>query len=149
MKKLLLSSLIIFSIFLLSSCTKDEKIHLEKEYYNDAKFIEISDTDIKTMDDKNYLLFVYNNYCQFKVPCDEIFQEFIEKYNISILKMPYEEFKNTYLHDKILYAPSVIIINKGNIISYLDAEKDEDKIKYQSVDEFAKWLEKYIYMEQK
>ena len=32
-------------------------------------------------------------------------------------------------------------------MAYLDAEKDDDLDKYQDLDEFTKWIEKYIYSE--
>lgn len=149
MKRLILSIILIFSIFLLSSCTNDQRFHLEKKYYNNGKYIELKSDDFKKLGKSNYILFTYNNYCQFKIPCDEIFKQFIDEYNISIIKMPYAEFKNTSLHKKVLYAPSVIIVKKGKVVSYLDAAKDEDVEKYQSIDKFAEWLEKYIYFEEK
>ena len=47
-------------------------------------------------------------------------------------------------YDKVLYAPSLIIIKKGEIIDYLDANSDEDLDKYQDVKKLELWLDNYI-----
>lgn len=126
-----------------SWCT--QKFYLDQQYYDsDGEYIKITSEYFKNIDTKNYVLFVYNNYCAFSVPCDEIFHEFMVENYIDFLSMPYEEFKNTELHDTVRFAPSVIIVREWKIIDYLDAEKDKDIQKYQSVEEFANWISKYI-----
>ena len=76
----------------------------------------------------------------------DLIEEVMKKYNISIYSMPYELMKQTFIHDKVTYAPSIIIINKGNIVTFLDPEKDDDLNKYQDANEFEKWLGEYIYL---
>ena len=63
-----------------------------------------------------------------------------------IRKSHYDELKNTDVVNTIKYAPSVIIIKEGKIVSYLDAEADEDFDRYQNKKEFNSWLAKYIYL---
>ena len=45
---------------------------------------------------------------------------------------------------RIIIPLSVIIINKGRIITYLDAEKDKDIKLYQDTNKFGNLIEKYI-----
>ena len=66
------------------------------------------------------------------------------KYNIDILQIPFDDFKNTYLYETVKYAPSVIIVSNKKVIAYLDANKDEDISKYEDTDSFEEWLENYI-----
>ena len=131
---------------LLIGCTKSTKFSLEKEYYNESKFIAVASEDINTLkeDKKSFIVFTYNNYCMLEVPCDEIFKKVMDKYSISFLYLPYEEMKNTFIYEKVKLAPSVIIIKDGEIISFLDTEKEEDLNKYQDETEFDKWITKYI-----
>ena len=75
---------------------------------------------------------------------EDIFNEFMKKYNISIVSLPFGSFKNTVLYEKVRYAPSLIIIKNGEIISYLDANSDDDLPKYQDVHELELWLDNYI-----
>ncbi len=143
MKKLLL---IIIGILLVTGCSsKQEKFHLDKNYYGSNEYIPVTKENVEA-NRGNYLLFVYNNACSFGVPCEQIFEEFMKQENIAILSIPYTDFKETYLSKEVKYAPSVIIVNNKKVITYLDASKDEDVDRYQNVDKFKKWLEEYIYL---
>lgn len=140
-KKVYLFALLIAVIFL-SACT--QKFFLDKQYYNQGNYIEITSDEFENLDSKNYILFTYNNYCAFSVPCDEIFKEFMENFGIDFLSMSYEEFKETKLHDTVEFAPSVIIVKNWKIVDYLDSEKDKYLDMYQDVEKFGQWIKKYI-----
>ena len=138
-------TIIIICLFL-SACTNSSKFSIEKEYYKDSKYIDVNSEDIKKLKEnkKSFIVFTYNNYCMLEIPCDEIFKKVMNKYNISFFYLPYEEMKNTFIYDKVKLAPSVILIKEGEIVAYLDAESDEDLLKYQDTEEFEKWLTSYI-----
>lgn len=142
MKKI---TIIIICLFL-SACTNSSKFSIEKEYYKESKFIDVTSEDIKELKEnkKSFIVFTYNNYCMLEIPCDEIFKKVMNKYNISFLYLPYEEMKNTFIYDEVKLAPSVILIKEGEIVAYLDAESNEDLLKYQDTEEFEKWLTSYI-----
>ncbi len=135
--------LIFITIIILTGCSNDT-IYLEDNLYNNNEFISIDSTSINNKLDTTYLLYTYNNYCSMKIPCENIFKSVMEEYNISMYSIPYKDFKDTYLHDTVKYAPSVIIVDKGEIISYLDPNSDEDYDRYQDTNSFTKWLKKYI-----
>ena len=118
---------------LLTSCSGNKKIYLSNEFYSEGNFKEINNDSINQYNNKTYLLFTYNNYCSLPIPCDKIFLEVAKKNNISILSMPFSEFKKTVFYDT-------------KVIKYLDANKDEDLEKYQDVDKFEKWLNENIYL---
>ena len=127
--------------------TKDDRFYLSDDYYNNSSFSEINSEQIDSLSNKKYLLYTYNNYCSFEIPCDKIFQKFSSDYNIEILSISFEQFRNTQFYKIVKYAPSVMIISNNKIVAYLDAENDNDVDKYQNVDAFKEWLEKYIYLE--
>lgn len=143
LKKILL---FVSCMCLLTSCSGNKKIYLSNEFYSEGNFKEINNDSINQYNNKTYLLFTYNNYCSLPIPCDKIFLEVAKKNNISILSMPFSEFKKTVFYDTVKYAPSIIIVDKGKVIKYLDANKDEDLEKYQDVDKFEKWLNENIYL---
>ncbi len=146
MKKFIL---ICITLLLLTGCNNKNNIEifkLENKYYNTNEFIKVSDNDLEELinNKESFIVFTYNNYCNLKIPCDQIFEEFMNNNNISIVSIPFESFKETSLYKGIKYAPSIIIIKKGKVIDYLDAASDEDLNKYQDVDEFTNWLKTYI-----
>ena len=119
-----------------------KKFYLEDKYYGKSDFIKVDKiSDIKN---ESYILFTYNSYCNLAKPCEETFKEFMKKYNIAFISIPYVDFKNTDIYKTVKYAPSVVIIKEGNVVEYLDANFDEDLEKYQEIDKFEKWLKKYI-----
>lgn len=141
---------LILAIIVLTGCfNQNSKFYLEDKYYQEGKYIEININDYKNIENEIFILFTYNSYCQFSVPCDQVFLTTMRKYNISFLSMPYDEFKKTNLHDTVKYAPSVIIVKNGKIVTYLDSESDLDIDLYQDDSKFENWLKKYIYLEKK
>ena len=150
-KKLLI---IILTLFIFTGCEKKinqdddiERIRLTTKYYNKGEFIKINKADLLTINEnkESYALFIYNNYCSFTVPCDEIFLSFMKKYDIDFLEMKFEDFKDTAFYEKVKYAQSIIIVDKGEIIAFLDAESDEDLDRYQDTAKFEEWMNKFVY----
>jgi len=140
-KKIWLVFLWISAIFF-SACT--HKFYLDEQYYNQGNFIEITSNGFENLDSQNFVLFTYNNYCAFSVPCEEIFQSFMSEYKIDFLSISYEEFKKTKLHETVNFAPSVIIVRNWKVVDYLDSEKDKYLDMYQDVVKFWEWIGKYI-----
>lgn len=145
-KKIIVFIILFITILGLFIYSQNKKIYLSDKYYDSSEYINVTKNEIDNLKKDNYLLYTYNSYCVFKVPCDSIFKKVMDKYNISILSMPIEEFKKTKYYNKVKYAPSVIIVKHGRIKGYLDANSDDDFNKYQNEKEFEKWLSKYIYL---
>lgn len=138
-------AVVVIAIFLaLVISTKEGQIKLTDKYYNEGKFVE--NIDISTIKNENYILYVYNPYCSFPVPCEAIFKSFMDEYKIDIVSLPFSEFKNTYLYQTVKYAPSIIVVKNGRIVAYLDANSDKDTQKYQDEEAFKTWIEKYVYL---
>ena len=140
MKKVLL----LIVLLLITGC-KSEKIYLSDKYYNEGNYISVKSLD--GLEKDSYVLYTYNYYCSFKIPCEKVFKEYMEKYKIDFISMPFEYFKQTSFYKKVKFGPSVVIIKEGKIIAYLDADKDEDLEKYQDSKKFEEWINNYIYTE--
>ncbi len=139
-KKLLV---ILFSL-VLTGCLGSKKFYLDDIYYNSGNFVDMSASDIN--EKGNFVLYTYNSYCNFPIPCEDIFKKFMEKYKIDFISMPFDKFKKTSFYKKIKYAPSIIIIKNGKVVDYLDANEDRDTAKYQDYVSFKSWISKYIYV---
>ena len=53
-------------------------------------------------------------------------------------------YKQTDLYKQVKYAPTVIIVYKGKILAYLDAESDEHLKYAKDPNEFNKWFKSYV-----
>lgn len=144
MKRIILLVLVILSM---TGCTKENsKFYLNDEYYNAGKLVDIDSKELTNILKSNdsFILFTFNPYCNFKVSCENVVENFSKNNNITIFKIPFEEFKSTKLYNTIKYAPSIILINNGKIETYLDPNKDEDSIKYQEEKALKDYIEMYI-----
>lgn len=138
---------LIFCILILftTGCNKNtQKFTLDKKYYNTGEFIKVKSDDLLKLDNENYILYAYNNYCAFAIPCENVFKEFMSKYKIDFLSISFKEFKKTKFYKKIKYAPSIIIIKEGNIVAYLDPNSDDDIDKYQDANKLEEWIKEYV-----
>ena len=144
-KKILLFVIMLFTI---SACTLSGdgggSIVLDDIYYNKGDYINIDSRYFEEKNPTSYVLFVYNSFCTLKIPCDTIFQKYMDKYNIDFLSINIDEYKKTELYNTVKYAPTIIIVEKGEIAAYLDAESDDDLDKYQDAKVFESWINKYI-----
>ena len=144
---ILIGLLLIISSGCFGGNTKSEKVQLSSKYYNEGKYIEITKEELSELDDETYGLFIYNNYCNFQIPCEQIFEVTMKKHNIDFLSMPFEDFRETKYYKTVKYAPSLIIIKNGKILDYLKADSDADADIYQNSDKFEDWLSTRIYLE--
>ena len=145
---ILLVLIIIGILLFVNSSKKIEKFYLDDEYYNELGLVTVEKDDLEKLlsEKKNFLLFIYNDVCSFKIPCDTIYDKVAKDNKFEILQMNFREFKDTSLYGKVKYAPSVIVIKDGKIVDFLDAESDEDLDRYQDGDKFLEWLSSYIYL---
>lgn len=151
LKKAIVSFLVLLMITG-CACSKkedptDNRIYLSSKYYNNGGvYLDIKSEALTEIENDNYVLYTYNPYCTFEVPCDEIFKVFMEKYKVSFLSMPFNEFKKTKFYETVKYGPTVLIVSKGNIIAYLDANSNFDLAKYQKATAFETWIKKYVFV---
>jgi alpha-acetolactate decarboxylase len=144
-------TLLVITIILITGCgtTKKydgEKIVLDNQYYNKGEFIDVKSDYISDNSHKNYVLFVYNMFCSLKIPCENIFQEYMTNNKIDFLSMNIDEYKKTKFYNEVRLAPTVIIVKNNEIVAFLKADSDEDLEKYQDVKEFERWINNYIYI---
>lgn len=145
---ILLVLIIIGILLFVNGSKKIEKFYLDDEYYNELGLVTVEKDDFEKLlsEKKNFLLFIYNDVCSFKIPCDTIYDKVAKDNKFEMLQMNFREFKDTSLYGKVKYAPSVIVIKDGKIVDFLDAESDEDLDRYQDGDKFLEWLSGYIYL---
>ena len=143
MKKIVL----LIAIFLLVGCVKQEKFYLNDKYYNNGDYIKLSSSELLDIKNDSMVIYTYNNFCNLPIHCETIFKEFMDKYKIDFISIPFSDFKNTSFYQNVSYSPSIIIVNNGKVLDYLKADSDADYDKYQKVDVFEEWLSEYIYLD--
>ena len=136
--------LILFIIF--GKSKNNIRIYLDENYYNNGNSVVMNSEEVNNLED-SFILFTYNSACAFSRPCEEVFDTVLKDKKIDYVMIPFNEFRETKYYDIVKYAPSVLIINKGSVISYLNPDDDNHLAYYQDEKEFEKWLSTYIYFE--
>lgn len=140
--------LVIIGLFVFFGLNKP-KFTLDSKYYNNSGLVEISEEELNKLvkNKESFVLFIYNDFCSFNKPCDNVFEDFSKDNNIEIVKIPFVSFKNTSLYKDVKYSPSIILINKGEVKKYLNPNSDKDYDCYQDEVKFKNWISKYIELE--
>ncbi len=148
-KKLAILLTVIMTLAFLTGCSSDKIVTLDDEFYGSSDFIMLTADELNDLSDSesNYVVYTYNNNCTMVININDILDKYMEKYQVSFYKIPFDEFKETFLHDEVEYAPSVIIVSNGKIVKYLDAESDDDLDCFKRYDSFKEWMETYVDIE--
>jgi hypothetical protein len=77
-------SIILLSIIIITKIPK--KYYLSSNYYKGNEFIETTGIELDSLlgQEKSMIVFTNNSYCIFEVPCDEVYKDFMKKYNIQM-----------------------------------------------------------------
>ena len=61
-----------------------QKFYLEDTYYNKSGLKDIKSKEVNKLikNKKSFVLFTYNDFCTFSVPCDSIFEDASKSLNI-------------------------------------------------------------------
>ena len=149
MKKTFCLLIIFFLMFLLVGCQKEiKKFSLEDKYYNSEELIVYEDySKISSLinDKENFVLYIYLDGCSTCHDTKIILEEYLTDKKIMVYGLNYDAMeKGSQLKKTIEYAPSVVLIEKGKIVKFLDTSSDEDTFAFKDIDGFSKWFETYI-----
>lgn len=138
--------LFISIITLIIKNTPNQQFYLEDKYYGKSDFTEIETEDLqKLIDNKeSFALFIYQPACVTSANFEEVLKAFSNITNITIYKIAFSDIKDTNLSKYIKYYPSFAIFNKGSMVSYLDANSNDDLKYYKKENDFKKWFTKFV-----
>ena len=93
---------------------------------------------------KSFVVFVDKDGCVTASKMREFIIEYIDKNNIRFYRIAYEDMKESLLHNKIKYYPSVAIVSNGNVVAWLRSDSDDDTEKYNNREALINWLDTYL-----
>ena len=120
-------------------------------------FKEKADYINQLMKDKKSFIITFNaseKFCSASIFLgpDSYMRDYAIKKKIYVYEANLAVLKNTEIYKTVKYTPTVVIIDKGEIVAYTDMNSDEHKIMYggdpennkENYDAFVKWLESYV-----
>ena len=126
---------------------EDSKVVLSEEYYTESS--ELKDLSVEEYqnlinDEKSFLIFVDQKECKTADRLRGYMEDYMKDKGVMVYRMMFSEAKDSSLHDYVKYYPSVVIINKGRIRTFLRADSNEDTNKYNEYEAFMAWMDSNI-----
>lgn len=121
-----------------------KKSVLSSEYINNSEIKEITKDEYQKLIEKKktFILRSHLPDCQAKIM--QYSKDYSAEHNIIINDINWAEFRETAKANGIKYAPTVIVISEGKIISFLRSDSDDDIAKYNDYNSFKNWLDSLI-----
>ena len=121
-----------------------KKATLSEEYINNSGIKEITKDEYQKLieEKKSFVVRAHLPDCQAKIL--QFTKDYAEEQNIIINDINWAELRDIVKQSGIKYAPTVIIVSEGRIISSLRSDSDADTAKYNDYNEFKNWLNSLI-----
>ena len=131
---------------LVTFLTRDKKFPLDSDQFGSSEFIDISGEDYEKLlsEKKSFLVFVDQEGCITARGLEERLGQISREKNLKIYHIMFSDARNTSMHENVKHYPSVVIIDKGKMAAWLKADADEDKERYNSLEDLEQWLNNYI-----
>ncbi len=104
----------------------------ENELYGDSEAIDIKKDDYERMISEKKSFVVMVDKPDFYTTADmcERMASFPEDMQFKYYRIMWGEAKESSIHDYVKFVPSVVIVRKGEVVDFLDADSDDDTPKY-------------------
>lgn len=148
-KTIMILGVILFLVVILGIILWQKSVRpfrLESKYYEKSEYLDLDKEKFEQLAEakESFVVFICQDLCANSAGFNKLLDQFLAKHRMAIYKMYYSDVKETTLGEKIKYYPSFAIFRKGKIVDFLSADKDEHIKVYQDVNEFEKWLAKYV-----
>ena len=126
------------------------KVILDAEYYCNedcsSEYIELSSGEYEELigNKKSFVILIDQGGCKTADKLRGYVKDYAREAGIKVYRMMFEDMKETSLHEKVKYYPSVVVVSKGRVIGFLRADSDEDSDAYNDYDAFTEWIRRYF-----
>ncbi len=121
-------------------------ITLESDFYAKQEVIDINQTEYEQLlaEQKSFVLMVDNPGCITTAKMREMIASFSEDMRFTYYRIMWPEARESSLHNYVKYFPSIVIVDKGKVVAYLQADSSEDAKYYNNATDLQDWLKKHI-----
>ncbi len=128
--------------FYLGLSLSHQKTRLDSEYYSRSEMIELDSVGYAKLvaEKKSFVVLVDKPGCTTTVSMRENMANFPDTLQFRYYRMMWDDVKESSLHDKVKFTPSVAIINHGEVKKWLQADRDEDSEFFNSGEALQRWI---------
>ncbi|MBQ3453087.1 hypothetical protein IJG28_02765 [Candidatus Saccharibacteria bacterium] len=93
---------------------------------------------------KSFVVFVDQGGCTTADKLREYVRDWSEKSGVRVYRMMFKDMKDSLLAGFVKYYPSVALVSRGKVVTWLRADSDEDADIYNDYDVFSDWMKDHI-----
>lgn len=110
------------------------------------EFINLTPEEYEQLvaNEKSFVIFVDQGGC---VTADGLrgrIIEYAKLKGIKINRIMFSDMKDTSLHEKVRYYPSIAVVSDGDVVAYLRSDSDADAPIYNDYNALEEWLNSYL-----
>lgn len=124
----------------------EKKFPLDSDNFGSTSQVTITGEEYEDLikNQKSFLIFVDQSGCITAEGLKKLVNTTSESKNLRFYRIMYADMRNTSLFGSVKYYPSVALVNKGKVVSWLRADADEDINRYKDQKSFDDWLNQHI-----
>lgn len=138
-----------FGGFFLLQSSIPRKFKIESYLYGASEVIDIQKEDYEKLinEKKSFIVMVDKPECYTTADMRARMANFPDDMQFKYYRIMWSQAKESSLHEKIKFVPSVAIVRNGIVVDFLDADSDEDTPKYNESQALQDWINNYIIFE--
>lgn len=124
----------------------NKRFRLDSEYYakSESMYIEKDEYEQLIRDKKSFVIMIDKPGCVKTSEMSVSLSGFPDDMQFKYYHIYWDEAKETSLHEKVKYTPSVALVHDGEIVDWLDADAEEDEPLYNDPEALQDWIREYI-----
>ena len=132
--------------FLAWNIIDNQPFRLDNEYYAASESVDLNKDDYEKLiaDKKSFVVMIDKPGCFTTEKMRNNMADFPEDTHFKYYRMMWDDVKESSLHEYVKFTPSVAIIRSGRVKAWLQADRDEDSIYFESGSALKDWIRKYI-----
>jgi hypothetical protein len=141
---LFFAAALVFALIIPSLAGK--QFRLDDEYYGESEALFIGKDEYEKLvsDKKSFVIMVDKPGCIKTSEMSVSLSGFPDDMQFKYYHMYWDEAKESSLHEKVKYTPSVALIHDGEIVDWLDADAKEDEPLYNDPEALQNWIREFI-----
>ncbi|MBO4854919.1 hypothetical protein J6X15_03200 [Candidatus Saccharibacteria bacterium] len=137
---------VFFGGFFLLKSLEPKSFEIEADLYGTSEAIDIDKDAYEKLiaEKKSFVIMVDKPDCFTTADMRQRMTEFPDNMQFKYYRIMWSQARESSLHEKVKFVPSVAIIHNGEIVDFLDADSDEDTPKYNEAQALQDWIKTYV-----
>ncbi len=124
----------------------NQKFSLDSDQLGSTEYVDLTGEEYEKLleNKKSFLVFVDQSGCITAEGLRKNLEEIQSEKNFKVYHIMFSDARETSMHEYVKFYPSIVIVGKGEVKSWLKADADEDIERYKTKADLENWLNEYI-----